>query len=144
MAPCKSFPFHSSTWSPAKTPEKFQSFMPLLSVMLLRNTHKARLKHMQPTFNFYLKVCVCTCVFIPGLRCPTVSARLPFRTLVMKAQSLPDSVILPPTTCRSREVTELASLALEWLVELQVFIIKLAKIPHALQLAEDNRFSSWL
>lgn len=40
---------------------------------------------------------------IPGLRCPTVSARLPFLTLVMKAQSLPDSVILPPTTWGSRE-----------------------------------------
>ena len=39
-------------------------------------------------------------VFLPGLRCPTVSARLPFLTLVMKAQSLPDSVIFPPTTCR--------------------------------------------
>lgn len=36
-----------------------------------------------------------------------MSARLPFLTLVMKAQSLPDSVILPPTTCRSRETTGL-------------------------------------
>lgn len=43
---------------------------------------------------------------VPGLRCPTVSARLPFLTLVMKAQSLPDSVILPPTTWRSREVQQ--------------------------------------
>lgn len=39
-------------------------------------------------------------VGVPGRRCPTVSARLPFFTLVMKAQSLPDSVIFPPTTCQ--------------------------------------------
>lgn len=37
----------------------------------------------------------------PGLRCPTVSARLPLFTLVMKAQSRPDSVIFPPTTWRT-------------------------------------------
>lgn len=37
-------------------------------------------------------------VILPGLRCPTVSARLPLFTLVMKAQSRPDSVIFPPTT----------------------------------------------
>lgn len=36
---------------------------------------------------------------LPALRCPTTSARLPFFTLVMKAPNLPDSVILPPTTC---------------------------------------------
>lgn len=54
------------------------------------------------------KVC-CTCVWVPGLRCPTVSARLPFRTFVIKAQSLPDSVILPPTTWRESEVTWLAA-----------------------------------
>lgn len=36
----------------------------------------------------------------PALRCPTTSARLPFFTLVMKAPSLPASVIFPPTTCK--------------------------------------------
>lgn len=36
----------------------------------------------------------------PARRCPTTSARLPFFTLVMKAPSLPVSVIFPPTTCR--------------------------------------------
>ncbi len=35
---------------------------------------------------------------LPGLRCPTVSARLPLFTLVMNAQRRPDSVIFPPTT----------------------------------------------
>lgn len=40
----------------------------------------------------------------PGLRCPTVSARLPLFTLVMKAQRRPDSVIFPPTTCRRASV----------------------------------------
>lgn len=35
----------------------------------------------------------------PALRWPTTSARLPFLTLVMKAPSLPVSVIFPPTTC---------------------------------------------
>lgn len=39
----------------------------------------------------------------PALRCPTTSARLPFLTLVMKAPNLPDSVILPPTTCSDRQ-----------------------------------------
>lgn len=51
-----------------------------------------------------MTICPKVCFWIPGLRCPTVSARLPFLTLVIKAQSLPDSVILPPTTCGSREV----------------------------------------
>lgn len=37
-----------------------------------------------------------------------MSARLPFLTLVIKAQSLPDSVILPPTTCGSRGMIALA------------------------------------
>lgn len=40
---------------------------------------------------------------LPGLRCPTVSAKLPFFTLVINAQSRPDSVILPPTTCLKEE-----------------------------------------
>lgn len=38
----------------------------------------------------------------PARRCPTTSARLPFLTLVMKAPSLPVSVIFPPTTCTQR------------------------------------------
>lgn len=36
--------------------------------------------------------------FAPARRCPTTSARLPFLTLVIKAPSLPVSVIFPPTT----------------------------------------------
>lgn len=34
----------------------------------------------------------------PARKWPTTSARLPFLTLVMKAPSLPVSVIFPPTT----------------------------------------------
>lgn len=44
-------------------------------------------------------------VFVPARRCPTTSARLPFLTLVMKAPSLPASVIFPPTTYKEDEET---------------------------------------
>lgn len=44
--------------------------------------------------------------FAPARRCPTTSARLPFLTLVMKAPSLPVSVILPPTTYTYGEENE--------------------------------------
>lgn len=44
--------------------------------------------------------------FAPARRCPTTSARLPFLTLVIKAPSLPVSVIFPPTTWKKTRRTE--------------------------------------
>lgn len=44
--------------------------------------------------------------FAPARRCPTTSARLPFLTLVIKAPSLPVSVIFPPTTWKKTRWTE--------------------------------------
>lgn len=122
MAPCKSFPFHSNTWSPAKTQETLNATWYILifyasAVCFLHCDTVQKIHiimHLYSILNttkstnlISIQTFVCVCL-IPGLRCPTVSARLPFLTLVIKAQSLPDSVILPPTTCRSTEVTGLA------------------------------------
>lgn len=57
---------------------------------------------MQINRNATISKCVVVRPVSPARRCPTTSARLPFLTLVMKAPSLPISVIFPPTTCKQK------------------------------------------